>query len=328
MNLLNFQQTSSHLLSIFLQFSRKDFQRIAREPFSKIFPLGRKNLPQPSETCVENPVSSLIEWWKRLCIVGVSFCVLGCSSSEQKAELERAKTSINQKKYKEAFDSIERILKRDSESPHALEAARLGATINTNETTLLNLELKFLRHIILYSTSDAERIDSQKRIVTIHIEKLGEHSKAIPEINKILGLDINPELKFKMRFELAKAYFQVNQFFQAEVEIDALLENEKDEKRIFELLLFKGNLGLTVKDHTKAINIFDKLIEKYPDLSEKKGVYIQLSAVYEDIGEFHKAIEILQKMRRRDESSELLDLKIKRLKARVLNQPGARGFKR
>lgn len=252
----------------------------------------------------------------------------GCTSSWQKSEFRDAQREVDNKNYEEALKTFTRVIRRNAESDIALEAARKASRIALLETKNYPLAHEFFHHIVLYSPSEVERLDAQKKIASLLFENLLNYQQAIVEYQKLLTLNPSPEEAFEYRFNIAKSYFQMNNFYQAAVEVDDIMDRGPPSEHKFDLLLFKGSLLLTEKKLDEAIATLTKLDREFPERSKKEGVGLNLAVCYEEKGDFNRAIEILEKVKLSYQNPEFIELKIKRLKERRENLPGAQGLKK
>ena len=127
---------------------------------------------------------------------------------------------------------------------------------------------------------------------------------------------------------VARAQYYMNNFFQAESEIDSLLRLKSDDNIRFSALMLKGNILVAKKEFTKAIDIFKGLIDKYPQRSIQENVGLTLAVCYEENDNFKEAIKVLEDYRGKYNPPEYIELRIKRLQERLRNAPGAKGFRK
>lgn len=255
-------------------------------------------------------------------------CIAGCTFSFDKLEFRRAESAAENKDYKAAVDGYHRMIKRFEESPQALEAARRGARLSTLEIKDYQKAVDFYKHLVMYSEDPKERLEAQKRIATIYFENLTNYAAAIEEYSKLIKLLGPKDETFELRLNIAKSYFQLNKFDQARIETEELLEKTLSPDQKFDVLMFKGNLLLTEKKLDEAIQTFNQIMSQYKEKAHKENVGLTIAVVYEEKGEFNKAIELLKGLRETYSPPEFIDFKINRLKERQLNQPGASGLKR
>jgi tetratricopeptide (TPR) repeat protein len=82
------------------------------------------------------------------------------------------------------------------------------------------------------------------------------------------------------------------------------------------------------KKYPDAIEIFKKLITTYPEKSLQENIYQTIAVCYEENGNFTEAIKMLEIAKNKNSQPEYTELRIKRLKERQKNQPGARGLRK
>jgi len=256
------------------------------------------------------------------------FFSTGCFLSYQNVEFKRAQSKESEGKFEEAIEHYIRTIKRDERSDLAVEAARKASRIALLEIKKFSLAIQFYKHLIMYSKDEKERVESQKKIADIYFEKIGDYSQVIIEYGKLLKLNHSPEEDYFYRTRIAKSHFQINNFYQSLVEIDSLLESIHDNDKKFELKVFKATVLLTTKKIDEAIELFKDLLKENPERANSENIGLNLSVAYEEKNDFEKAIEVLEQVKEAYPTKEFIELKIKRLKERAKNQPGASGLKR
>jgi tetratricopeptide (TPR) repeat protein len=252
----------------------------------------------------------------------------GCLFSSQKREFDRGVKAMSHGDFDQGFQLLERVIQRDHNSKLAIEAARRGARTAYLEAKDYKRALDFNRQIVLLSSESEERVNAQKQIAEIEFSDLANYEQAIIEYNKLLSLPHSAGDGFHYQLNVAKAYFQLNNFVQSGVEADELMTKPLNEDQKFEVLLFKANLYLTDKKLDAASNAFMELLTKYPERAQKENVPLNLSVCYEEKGEFVKAIQILRDMKSYYPTPDFIDLKIRRLQERAANLPGAEGLRK
>jgi tetratricopeptide (TPR) repeat protein len=231
-------------------------------------------------------------------------------------------------KWEEAVEDYEKSIKVSPESEDALKASRDGARIALVHTKDATRLVTFLKHIILYSKSEEERISSQRLLAETYFEKLNDYKNAAIELNKALEYYKAGKESSQLRLMLARAYFFQNEFFQARTEVDTSLKDETDPEVVFKALLLKANIYFNEKNLDEAINMYQRLETEFPVKAKSEQVALNLAVCFEEKEDFQKAIEVLEKMRIGYSMPEMIDLKISRLKARLEQQPGAKGLKK
>lgn len=262
-----------------------------------------------------------------LVIVG-SLLLAGCHFSSLSLEYSRGRKAQERKDYQQAIKHYNRVIAREPESRHAIESARQASRIAFFDMKDFKEALKFYNHLILYSPVSSERLDAQKRIAAIYFENLTDYKNAIIEYNKLLALKHPDEDVIEYKLRIAKSYFYLNNFFQAQTEVESALKIAGDSPQRFDLMLFLGNVFYNTKRIDDAVKIYQELIQKYPNRAKAENVAMNVVVCYEEREQFEKAIEELMVIREEYPNPEFIDLKIKRLQERKANLPGSRGLRK
>lgn len=240
----------------------------------------------------------------------------------------RARRYVVAQDYSAAIAVFDQIIQSNPEGPRALQAARQGARIAHLEAKNYPLAVSFYRQIILQSPDASERKSAQRFIAQIYFENLLEYDKAVQEYEKLLKQQNQPEEAFRYRLNLAKAHYQMNNWDQALNEIDTILSQKTGPDEVFEAKLLKASVFLNRRKLAEAAELFEDILKEFPDRSQKDNVALNLVVCYEDLKDFGKAIEVLERMKEGYPNPDFLNLRIARLKERRENQPGAQGWKR
>ncbi len=251
-----------------------------------------------------------------------------CTWTPEDKYFKAAQESAKEQKWDAAVESYEKVVKVSPESEEALKSSQEGAKIALVHTKDPVRLVIFLRHIILYSKAEDERITSQRLLAETYFEKLNDYKTAAPELNKALEFFKSGKENVSLRLMLAKAYFFQNEFFQARTEVDTALKENVDQEFVFKALLLKANIYFNEKKLDEAINIYQKLNVEFPQKAKAEQVNLNLAVCYEEKEDFKKAIEVLEDMRVGYSIPEMIELKISRLKARLEQAPGAKGLKK
>lgn len=254
--------------------------------------------------------------------------ITGCRLNFQSMEYKRAEAAAEKQNFKSALKHYDRVIRSRPRSELALEAARKGSRIAHLETSQFIAAIHFYRHLIIYSADEPERIAAQKKIAAVYFEKISDYASAIREYSRLLYLPHEKDEERLYRFNIAKSYFYLNNFYQAATEMKDLLGLVTDEDGKFEYLAFRGNILLTTKKLDEAAEIFVELMKTYPEESVRENVPLSLAVTFEEKGEFDKAVAVLEKVKKSHPSPEFIELRIKRLKERISNLPGAKGLRK
>lgn len=250
-----------------------------------------------------------------------------CTKGEDKI-LSPAIKMVEQGHFRSAVAELEKITKKYEGTPEGVAAAKEAARVLFFEIKDFKRATDYYKYIVVYSKEQSERLAAQKQIVACYFDQMNDYTTAIPELYKLLPMSETIEDKMDYKMKLARSFFYLNNFQQAQSEVEEFLREDFPEESKFEMNLLKGNISVAKKDLKTATTIFRQLIDNHPDLSIKHNLGVTLSVTLEESKDFKGAIEILEKIRERHPMPEYIDLRLTRLRERSKNQPGARGFRK
>lgn len=250
-----------------------------------------------------------------------------CESAEQH-DYQQGLKKAQSRNYEEAIVLFEQSILRNPRSQYALLAAKEGARVSYYEIKNFIKAVEFLKQTVVNSSIQEDRLQAQKMIAKIYFENLTDYQNSIIEINKLISMIYDPQEKIKLRENLARSYFYLNNFSQAQSEADELIKNSKDKESQFQMLVLKGNIYLAKKDVNQAAIIFQEIMKQYPERAVKENIASTLAVAYEEMKDYKSAIQVLEAMKPHHNMPEYIDLRIKRLLQNQKNQPGAKGMRR
>ena len=250
---------------------------------------------------------------------------LACGFSSENWELEKAQNLEEEKDFDGAIGFYYRYLRKNLENQKSVEAAQKIYQIAKLHSTDKSLVPKVLNHIILRSDKEFERIEARENLANYYFQSLGDHELAIAQLNRYLVLEKSEEKKNLARLKIAKSYFYLNNFYQANVELEEIISTTKDDALKFDSLNLRANVFQSEEKPAKAIETYEKIISEFPIRAEKEQVFLALSLALEDNKEYKKALETLKLYRDKAKNPEFIDQKIESLNFTISQQPGARG---
>lgn len=263
---------------------------------------------------------------KLSCLIFI-FLIAACSPPEKK-EFQRGEQGVSNKEFKTAIVHFDNAVKVAPESYWALRAAREAARVSHYLEKDFNTAIRFYRHVVLYSENSEERIKSQREISYLFFDSLQNYQQSIIEFYKLLQMSDKDFEIATYKLAVARASYYLNKFDEALSEINEIIRLKITNDILFDTLLLQGNILVAQKSYSKAILVFKDLIKKFPDKAEKENVPLTLTVCFEENFQYKEAIQILYSLRETHNSSEYIELRIKRINERIKNQPGAKGLHR
>lgn len=255
--------------------------------------------------------------------------VSGCLSSTE-LELKRARNLVQQKKPSEAAALFEKVAAKIGDEPGSAEAALEAAKLYHYDLKRFELALKNYRLVVAKSPHAPTRRDAQLKIANLLFYDVQDFQAAIQEFSRLLELQHGVTEEIEWRSRIAKAYYYLGNYFQAAVEADRVLKIASgiDEEAVYQTYLLKANIHVGAKEHEQAAAVLMSMLAQFPDRSKRDSIALMLAVAYEEQRNFLKAIEVLESVREYDPRKSFFDEKIRSLRERQSQQPGARGFRK
>lgn len=263
----------------------------------------------------------------KVMIVLISTVLTFCSAPDER-EYSRAIGEVEEKNYRTALLHFENSIKYSPTSTWSIKAAREAARISQYEIKNYEKAIFFHKHLVLYSKDSDERINSQKEIAYINFDSLQNYQQSVVEFYKLLQMAEKESEIGTYKVSIARAYYYLNNFEQALSEINEAFRLKIPDETRFDLMILNGNILVAQKQFAKAIVIYNELLKKFPEQSKKENVNLTLAVCFEENNQFKESIEILEKLKDTYKPAEYIELRIKKLRERLKNQPGAKGLHR
>lgn len=252
------------------------------------------------------------------------FLNLGCESRQEK-EFNRGVKYQSNGEFKEALLEFDKVMKREPSNTIALRAARESVKILLYDTKNYEKAIDALKFLILYSNNPDERWKSQSQVAQIYFDNLAWYDKALLEYSKLLTGDLPKDESLKVRLAIARTYYYLGQFAQSSSEASSILvEQDVSDDQAFDVYLLQANINQSLKKYTEAAKALEQLMVRFPERAKKENIGINLALCYEELGVYKEALRVLESLKDYYKPKEYIDLRIKKLKDRLLNQPQKR----
>lgn len=253
----------------------------------------------------------------------------GCLSSTE-IDLKRARELLAQKKPAEAAALFERVALKEENKPTAAVAALEAGKIYQYDLKKFDAAIRSYRTVITHSTDANVRRDAQSKVAGLLFYDTQEFAQAVTEYSRLLALQHTLPEEIEWRGRIAKAYYYLGNYFQSGIEVDRLLQLAEgvDAEAVYQAYLLKANIHVGAREHEQAAKVLDSMMTRFDERARRDSIPLMLAVAYEEQRNFAKAIEVLQKVREYDSRKSFVDEKIRSLKERQSQQPGARGFRK
>jgi tetratricopeptide (TPR) repeat protein len=253
--------------------------------------------------------------------------LVGCRARLHEQEFRQAERAYSKGDLTTAVESYKRTIALGPRTNESLKAARALGRIFVNDLKNYSGALEFFRRVIAETDQASERVSAQKEVITILLNHLNDYPQSVIEIQRLLPwlTDSNEQALFRLK--LARAFYQLKDFFQVEKELSLAIGLTENEVISFELNLLLANNFLAQKKAKEAIKLLQNLESRNPDEFNRQNLGLVLAAALEENHQVAEAIEALKKTRDLHRFPEFIDLRIKRLEEKRKLVPGARGFR-
>jgi tetratricopeptide (TPR) repeat protein len=259
--------------------------------------------------------------------------LVACSFNSIDLELKRGEEAEEKQDYKAAVEHYKRVIKREPKSELALYSSKKVANLSIIYLENFQDAIFAFNNIILFSPNVDDRKKAIEQLAKLYYEKLNNYEFAIVEFQRYLAM-ITDEVKvLEIRFLIAKSYFYLNRMFQANAELDEILKQKSSgsvEARdyAFKAITLKASIFHAEKKYDEAIDLFKQILTEYPKQAHDEKIWLNLSICYEDTKRFDEAIELLEATKSDGAEKSFIDQKIVRLRERMQQEPGAKGFRK
>lgn len=263
---------------------------------------------------------------KRLLIkaaVGVALTMLSACQPTAERLHNKANSEIEKGHFRLAVDLLER--SSEAEKSEIIKYATLleAARITRFEIQDFERAIRLFRKIILQSPDEQQRIESQRAIAEIYLENLQNYSAAQRELQILEPLIKNLKDKEKIKLKTAQALYLTGNYQSAIEEIDISIKESRHEKQNF--MKLKAQVLVAKKNYKDAITVYQNIFKYYPEFFEKENLFMATSVVYEENEKYAEALDYLLKNEKQIKDKAYFELRVKRLKERLVNKPFYKG---
>lgn len=271
----------------------------------------------------------IVALFYRALSIFVTMSLAGCLSSTE-IGMKRARQLLVEKKPAEAAAMFETIVTKEKGKPDSAVAALEAAKIYQYDLKKFDAAIRSYRTVIAVSSDASIRREAQQKVAALLFYDVQDFTGAVAEYSRLLELQHTLPEEIEWRGRIAKAYYYLGNYFQAGIEIDRLLKQAPgvDEEAVYQGYLLKANIHVGAREHDQAAKVLDSMMAQFPDRARRDSIPLMLAVAYEEQRNFAKAIEVLTKVREYDPRKSFFDEKIRSLKERQAQQPGARGFRK
>lgn len=254
---------------------------------------------------------------KRLLQVSLLFILISCTESRQLSLMEQAEEKINAAQYPEAVELLKRTIAINPESRVAVKALyKLGFT-QESYTKDMDGSLLNYQEFIRLSQDNVAIYEVQKRIANIYFEQTHDPEKAIAAYKKLISFSPDSlEIDF-FQFRIAQGYFHKNNFEQARLEYQTLLDrfpkSQYNARARFEI----GNAYYMEGKYDIAIEALKQVLRNHPQSEYSVEAQFVMAQCYEHQEKHQTALQMYENIHGRYSSPDVLEIRLREVKKRL-----------
>jgi len=230
-------------------------------------------------------------------------------------DYSQAEVLLEEQRYEQAVEAFRRIYDHHPSFSQAPQAIFQAAEI-------LNLYLQNYHEAVLayllvekdYPNTELSR-RAQRQVADIYKNRLRDYPRAIVAYQKLL--DSGAEGGDRIQYEVADAYFRLENFEQARIEFESLLKNYPGSALLPEVE-YRIAVAWTLEGHPKeAESVFRRVFERWPVSTYALEARYGLATTLEERDELGEALRVLESLKESYPNTEAVAKKIEQVQERM-----------
>jgi len=228
---------------------------------------------------------------------------------------ERANELLKAGQYQaaaKAFQALQQDLPTQADAPHALYLAG-----EIRHLYLQQEQEALLAYLLLardYPDSP-EALDAELRAADIYKNHLRDYNQALSLLQKVA--DSDPPHPDQVQYEIADAYFRLNNFEQARIEFESLVNTFPDSALLPEVQYRIGMALVFEKKLPEAAHSLERVAELWPGHRYAIEARFHLAGVLEEQEHLQRALVILRELRGVYPQPEILAERTRQVEERI-----------
>lgn len=251
-------------------------------------------------------------------VILVASALAGCSEDPAREGYYSAETLLGRGDYTGAIGEYSRVAETYQESPYAPKSRlRMGEVFGLHLSDQARAMDAYSKLLYLHPESP-EAAKARLRVAEIYSER-GEHLKAIEQYERLLMED--PSRGAGLQYLIASEYLKMNDFRQARVELQEVLEREPGPETAPEVM-YRIAYSYYIEGKTdRAVDGFDELARKYPEGPWVAEAMMGKAKALEDAGRLSEALEVLEALADDHPNPEVVETRMEWIRKRLRKGP-------
>ncbi len=242
---------------------------------------------------------------------------MGCTEQRQSSLLQQAEEKLAIARYADAAELYRKAIAINPESRTAIKALyKLGFTQETYLKDFDGAVFSF-QEFIRQSRDRVSLYEVQKRISNIYFELSPQPDKAIANYKKLISMNAESLEIDLFQFRIAESYFRQNNFDQARLEYQQLIErfpkSQFNARARFEI----GNAYYMEGKYDVAVEALKQVLRHHSQSDYAIESQFIMAQCHEEQGKLQNALQVYENIKGRYSSPEILNMRIAQLKKRL-----------
>ena len=241
----------------------------------------------------------------------------GCAERKQEKLLDAAEAKLTEEKYSEATELLRKVISLNPESKLGIKSMyKLGHTLETYGRDYAGAIFNYQEAIRL-SRDPVSVYEIQKRVANLFFEQAKDTDKAIAAYKKLMTFNPKSLETDFFQFRTAEAFFRQNNFDQARLEYQLLIErfpkSQYIEKSRFEI----GNTYYMEGRYDIAVESF-KQVGRYHNQGEYTvEAEFLIAQCLEQTNKLRAALQAYEGVKGRYSNPRIVQFRMEQLKGRI-----------
>jgi tetratricopeptide (TPR) repeat protein len=255
-------------------------------------------------------------------VLAALLCLCACKRTDAPTRLQTAREKLYAhqpqaalEEYRLALDSLDR---DDSKEAAVYRARALRGAADTYYLEIRDFKraVEVYRELSQLCPEAPETLDGRLHLADILQSQFHDLRGAITELTAALAR--NPPQSAELSYRVAKLYFELADYQQAELEAAGMVRKFETSPYVDDALLLRGQ-ALTMMEgkHPEALKAFESLAEKFPDSELQPHALFEAGKLRAEAGENEKAIETWVEALKRHPDPNVVQLVISKVRRQL-----------
>lgn len=249
--------------------------------------------------------------------------LLLCACGKKPADyIAQARNAQFEKKPQQALEQYRLaldVLERD-DSPEALvyraRALKGAADIYDLELRDYKRAVEVFRELIQLCPEAPEALDARIRLASIVREQFHDLRGSIKELTA--AIQRNPPQSAELRYQVAKNYFELGDYQQAELESRELVKRYETSDFVDDAMFLTAQSMAMQGKKDEAIRMLQELADRFPDSEQRPHALFEMGKIYAESGQSKEAIDVWVKCLEKHPQPETVQAAIARMRKRII----------